>query len=97
MQFRSHVNTMRSTAAHVIRANGGKILPLNGNWVSGDVDRSQIKELQDLITINGVYKQFPPILFPDASMKQPDIFRSEIVAKVSSYVLWTLRRVVNLQ
>ena len=82
LKFRSHVNAMRSTATHSIREKAGQIFSMKGDWLSGDVDRSQIQELKDLITIDGEYNQFPPILFPNSSMKMPDIFRNENLAKV---------------
>ena len=48
------------------------------------VDRGSIDELQKLVTVKGEYTAFSRILFPDDRMKKPDLFRSDVLAKVKS-------------
>ena len=83
-EFRTHVGAMRSTAAHGIREQAPVIFSMNGSWFANGVDRSTIPELQKLVTINGEYAAFPKVLYPSDAMKKADVFRTDIIAKVSS-------------
>ena len=72
---------MRSTATHSIREKGPAIFNLSDKVFSSK-DRANVKKLQDLVTKDGKYVQFPRILYPNDSMKKPELFRSEVLAKV---------------
>ena len=80
---------MRSTAVHGIREKSAAIFDLFGNLIASNIDKSKNKTFQDLITVNGEYCQFPPLLFPDTSMNMPDVFRNENLPKVSIHLLFT--------
>ena len=78
---------MRSTATHSIREKGPAIFNLTDKIFSSK-DRASIKELQDLVTRNGKYVQFPRVLYPNDNMRKHELFRTEVLARVRSVLVF---------